>query len=194
MTNTLTNLADATDILDIRPPVAIPNPWLWVWIALAALLVGAALFLLIRHSMRRRSELPAVPPVPAHVRARQRLEEALAFIASPKPFVIAVSDTLRTYLEEALALRAPERTTEEFLVDLQGSALLNDSQKEQLAGFLTQCDMVKFAKHEPRETELRALHASALDVVAQTGPQPEFAGATQPTTGSGLRTPHSALE
>jgi hypothetical protein len=112
------------------------------------------------------------------------LEEALALITSPKPFVIAVSDTLRTYLEEALALRAPERTTEEFLADLKSSSQLNASQKEQLADFLRQCDMVKFAKHEPRDTELRTLHSSALDLVAQTEPQAEGppASPTQKTT------------
>jgi len=194
MTNTLTNIADATDILDIRPPVPIPNYWLWVWIALAVLAVGAALFYLIRRTLRQRSELPPVPLIPAHVRARQRLEEALALIASPKPFVIAVSDTLRGYLEEALQLRAPERTTEEFLADLQGSERLNESQKDQLADFLTQCDMVKFAKHEPGEHELRALHNSALELVAQTEPHEVSVESRQTDDDSALRVSRSALK
>jgi hypothetical protein len=34
---------------------------------------------------------------------------------------------------------------------------------------------VKFAKYEPRETELRGLHSSALRLVEETEPQPEAA-------------------
>jgi hypothetical protein len=193
MTNSLTNLAEATDILDIRPPVLIPNYWLWVWVALGALGVLAVAVFFIRRALRRHQEVPRVPPVPAHVRARQRLEEALQLIGDPKPFVIAVSDTLRAYLEEALELRAPERTTEEFLVDLQGSSQMSDTQKDQLADFLGQSDLVKFAKHEPEEHELRALHSAALELVAQTEPAPDSL-TTSPTVASALRTPHSALE
>ena len=59
-----------------------------------------AAFLLWRWWQKRSANVPVVPPVPAHVRAKQKLEEALALISQPKPFVIAVSDTARTYLEE----------------------------------------------------------------------------------------------
>ena len=68
---------------------------------------------------KRRSQIPVVPPVPAHVRAKQKLAEALALIAQPKPFCIVVSDTIRAYLEERFDFHAPERTTEEFLHELQ---------------------------------------------------------------------------
>ena len=112
-----------------------------------------------------------IPPVPAHVRARQKLEEALALIAQPKPFVIAVSDAARTYLEERFHFRAPERTTEEFLRELAGTDLLAGEQKESLGGFLESCDLVKFAKYEPAETELRGLHESALKLVEETEPR-----------------------
>ena len=63
-----------------------------------------------------------------------------------------VSDTARTYLEERFEFRAPERTTEEFLRELGGTDLLTGEQKESLGGFLESCDLVKFAKYEPRET------------------------------------------
>jgi hypothetical protein len=112
------------------------------------------------------------PPVPAHVRAKQKLAEALALISQPKPFVIAVSDTARTYLEERFQFRAPERTTEEFLRELGGTKLLLPEQKESLGDFLASCDLVKFAQYEPGETELRGLHGSAVRLVEETEPQP----------------------
>ncbi|NDE98841.1 MAG: hypothetical protein EB034_11285, partial [Verrucomicrobia bacterium] len=65
-------------------------------------------------------------------------------------------------------LHAPDRTTEEFLLELQRASELNDAQKEFLADFLSRCDVVKFAKHEPSEAELRSLHSAALTLVEET--------------------------
>jgi hypothetical protein len=122
-----------------------------------------------------------VPPVPAHVRAKQKLQEALALIAQPKSFCIAVSDTVRLYLEERFNFRAPERTTEEFLRELQDTDLLAAEQKEKLGEFLEGCDLVKFAKYEPGEPELRGLHAAALRLIEETEPVPVLPGA-EPAT------------
>ena len=163
----------ATDIHDIKPPVEIPNGWEWVSATLATLAVIALVFLVWRWWQKRRSLMPVAPPVPAHVRARQKLAEALALIGQPKPFAIAVSDAARTYLEERFTFRAPERTTEEFLRELSGTDLLLPEQKDSLGNFLASCDLVKFAKYEPRESELRGLHSSAVRLVDETIPQME---------------------
>jgi hypothetical protein len=162
----------ANDIRDIKPPVEIPNGWAWLWVTLGALAVAAVLFVVWKWWQRRKANVPIEPPVPAHVRAKHKLEEALALISQPKPFVIAVSDTARTYLEERFDFRAPERTTEEFLRELGGTDLLTGEQKGSLGGFLESCDLVKFAKYEPRETELRELHHSAVKLVEETEPPP----------------------
>ena len=83
-----------------------------------------------------------------------------------------VSDTVRYYLEERFEIRAPERTTEEFLRELRSTDRLLKDQKESLGEFLASCDLVKFAKYEPGETELRGLHGSALRLVEETEPTP----------------------
>ncbi len=44
-------------------------------------------------------------------------------------------------------------TTPEFLISLQKSHELNDSQKQLLKEFLAACDIVKFAKHDPGSNE-----------------------------------------
>ena len=162
----------ANDIRDIKPPIEIPNGWEWLWVTLGILAGAAVLFALWKWWQKRRAQIAFVPPVPAHIRAKQKLEEALTLISQPKPFVIAVSDTARTYLEERFEFRAPERTTEEFLRELGGTDLLTGEQKESLGGFLESCDLVKFAKYEPREPELRELHGSAVRLVEETEPQP----------------------
>ena len=170
ITNTTAPIAAVEDIRDIKPPIEISDGLAWLWWVLAALATIVVLFLIWRWWQKRRAQIVFVPPVPAHVRAKQKLDEALALIAQPKPFVIAVSDTARAYLEERFNFRAPERTTEEFLRELSGTDLLAKPQKESLGEFLQSCDLVKFAKYEPGEKELRELHGAALNLVEETKP------------------------
>jgi hypothetical protein len=167
----VTAASSADDIRDIKPPIAIPNGWEWVWWALAVLVAVILLLLAWRYFLKRVTRISVAPPIPAHIRAKQKLQEALALISQPKPFCILVSDTVRTYLEGRFDFHAPERTTEEFLHELQATDLLTPEQKEKLGEFLERCDLVKFAKYEPAETELRELHDSAVRLVEETEPK-----------------------
>lgn len=173
MIATNNSVAAATDIRDIKPPIEISDGLAWLWWALLVLALAVAGFLLWRWLKHRKVNIVLPPPVPAHIRAKQKLEQALALITQPKPFVIAVSDTARTYLEERFDFHAPERTTEEFLRELAGTKLLLPEQKESLGNFLASCDLVKFAKYEPGENELRELHGAAVRLVEETEPPPE---------------------
>ena len=159
------------DIREIKPPVEIPSGYEWLWWTLGALVVVIAAWLLWRWWQKRKVQAAIVPVVPAHVRARQKLQAALTLITQPKPFCIAVSDAARAYLEERFNFHAPERTTEEFLRELSASELLAKPQKESLGRFLESCDLVKFAKYEPGEPELRELYGSATRLVDETAPQ-----------------------
>jgi hypothetical protein len=182
MTNSLslanTNALPGTnDIRAIRPPVVIPNGWLWFFGIFGAVLLIAALVCAWLYWRRKASQPVVVPIIPPHARARQKLQEALALIAQPRPFCIAVSDIVRLYLEERFSFHAPERTTEEFLHELQATQLLLPDQKQSLGEFLSVCDMVKFARYEPGPPELQALHDSALRLIDETEPQPIAASA-----------------
>ena len=192
VTNQTTLPAAAEDIRDIKPPIDIEggNAWLWWGLLVLALIIAALLFW--RWLKHRQSNLVLPPPVPAHIRARQKLAEALALISQPKPFVIAVSDTARNYLEERFNFHAPERTTEEFLRELAGTKLLLPDQKDSLGNFLASCDLVKFAKYEPGEKELRELHSSAMRLVEETEPQPLGDAASSPAKAEPPSMPASA--
>jgi hypothetical protein len=164
-----TNSFAAADIRDIKAPVEIPSGWFWFWCLLGALGIALASYFAWRYwrKLRTRPKTQELI-IPPHVRARRKLEQALALIYEPRPFCISVSDTLRAYLEEAFSLHAPERTTEEFLDELQSSALLSFSQKQLLGDFLMRCDLVKFARDEPAVEQLKELHDSALRLIDET--------------------------
>src|SRR5262249_45843355 len=133
LTNLTSHSAGLTNELrDIKPPVVIPSGWLWVWWAVGALGTAALLYLAWRYWQKRKAFVAPVPVIPAHVRAKQKLEEALALIGQPREFCIRVSDTIRWYLEERFDFHAPERTTEEFLYELKGTSLLTPDQKTSL--------------------------------------------------------------
>lgn len=169
------------DIRGLKPPVEIPDYWLWLWGALIVIAVLVGIYFAIRYWRKKAAEPVIVPIVPPHERARLKLQEALALISQPRPFCILVSDTIRQYLEERFHFHAPERTTEEFLHELQASNLLLPDQKTSLRDFLSLCDMVKFARYEPGPTELEALHQSAIRLIDETEPhlEPVEAAAAQ---------------
>lgn len=161
-------------------------------------MVITLLYLVWRYAQKRRAEAAVVPVIPSHVLAKQKLEDALALIGRPREFCIVVSDTARWYLEQRFNFHAPERTTEEFLHELKATILLTPDQKSSLGEFLQRCDLVKFARYEPGEPELRDLHASALRLVEETEPPPaapeENTEHSTQRTNSALRTPDSALK
>ena len=171
-----TNAAATEEIPDIRGlkdviDIPIGNEWvLWLFVAAAALVVAGVTAWFVRRRLARRSEELAPPPPPPHVVAWERLQRALGLIHEAERFCVEVSHIIRVYLEERFNLHAPDRTTEEFLFELQTSKRLANEHKQLLADFLGECDMVKFAKAEPPEQELRGLHEAASRLVGETQP------------------------
>ncbi len=197
MSNTLssTSVLSTNDLRAIKPPVVIPSGWAWLLWVLAALVVAALLYWVWRYWEKSKAAVPPVPVIPPHIQARQKLQEALALISQPKEFCILVSDTIRWYLEQQFQFHAPDRTTEEFLYELKETDLLTPDQKDSLGSFLERCDLVKFAKYEPGEPELRDLHGAALRLVEETEPVVTPSAPTQGSPAdSTVATPDSALK
>jgi hypothetical protein len=133
-----------------------PRLLAWGAVAAAAALLLAVLFFGSRR-LRRRAEHREQVALPPHVKAQRalvRLRTAPRTTrAQVEAFYVEVSGVLRCYLEERFGLRAPERTTEEFLRDLEAGDVLAREHRGDLARFLSQCDLVKFAAAEPGEPE-----------------------------------------
>ena len=162
------------DIRGLKDVIEIPtgNEWIWwLLVAVAVLVVaGVVAWFIRRHLAKCSAELAPPPPPPPHVVAWERLQRALELIHEAEWFCIEVSHIIRVYLEERFSLHAPDRTTEEFLLELQSSRRLAGEHKQLLANFLSECDMVKFARAEPPEQELRSLHEAASRLVGETQP------------------------
>jgi hypothetical protein len=160
--------AATNGLRDIRGPVDIPTGWTWFRRIVVPLLVLALLWWAWRAWRKKRQEKDPEAWISPQDRARAKLREAWVLLEQPEPFVNAVSEAVRTYLEERFGLKAPERTTEEFLSELQRSAMLDLRHKQVLEDFLSRCDLVKFARYEPQRQELEDLHNSAMRLVDET--------------------------
>lgn len=144
------------DIEDVVEMLQEASLW-WVWlliIAFIAVVAGGWILL-------RRKQVAKLIRIfkPAHEIAYERLKalvkENLVEAGNIKEFYERISSILRHYIEHRFDLRAPERTTEEFLAELQYTDVLSASDKKSLEKFLTHCDLVKFAKHSPTTEQIQ---------------------------------------
>ena len=164
---------DLTRIRDIAGPVELPVPrrsWAWLYLALGGLWLGVLALLWWR--TRRRPVGPRVPTEPAHVKAFRHLQAiaAMDLVANGEveQFYVLVSGVMRTYIEDRFGLRAPERTTAEFLAELSDSDALADEHKQRLKGFLEHCDLVKFARLTPVDAEIQGMFDAVRTFIEST--------------------------
>ncbi len=161
------------ELQDIAGPLDMPVPWWW-WAAgaVAALaLIGGLLYWLKR---RRRPDAPR--RVPPHEEALAALERLLASSllddGEVEAFYRRLSAIVRRYVEGRFGLRAPERTTEEFLHEISGGPVISRAHQLLLRDFLQEADMVKFARFVPRQEQTGRAVTAAKAFVEQTVPPP----------------------
>jgi hypothetical protein len=168
----------AEDIRDIRGPKYLLPDWV-----LPALIAGAVLIGLVSYGLwrwRRKRHTPVLLP---YELALRRLDEIRALMrpAHAREFCIAISDIIRSYIEQRFHVTATRQTTEEFLHDLLKSANASLAQNQALLGeFLHQCDFVKFAALSLTLNNMEALRQSARKFVLETAKE-ERATPTEPT-------------
>jgi hypothetical protein len=163
-------LGDATGDVEAPAPPFAPPASLWPYLAAAgALLALAALWCWRRRRPQPAAVQTALPPHVTALRSLARLRHAPRRTAAEiHGFYVEVSRILRTYVEQRFGWRAPERTTEEFLAELEQGQQLDQRQRRALDGFLRQCDLVKFARLLPGETVHEETFALAEDFVQGT--------------------------
>jgi hypothetical protein len=152
----------------VEMPKAVHRWWLWALVALGVAAIPA-MWLLLRS--RRTKELVRIFR-PAHevayARLRALVAENLVEQGKIKEFYERVSGILRHYIEDRFDLHAPERTTEEFLAELRFTETLASGDKKVLEEFLTHCDLVKFAKHDPTTDQVQRTFDLVKDFIERT--------------------------
>ena len=154
------------DIHAIKGFVPVPYDLWWLWVLLAVVVAGAvALWFWKRRKKPVTAEM-VIPPSPFELAlaALRRLREEKLPI---EVFYTQLSDIVRQYIEGRFGLRAPERTTEEFLAE----AALPEQHMKVLRPFLQECDLVKFARFLPGEADRQRALAAAEKFVEETRPQ-----------------------
>ena len=168
----------AEDIRDIRGPKYLLPEWV-----LPALIAGALILCVVLYGLwrwRRRRRILVLLP---HELALQRLDEIRPLMrpAQAREFCIAISDVIRSYIEQRFHVTATRQTTEEFLRDLLQGANAPLAQHQSLLGeFLHQCDFVKFAALSLTLNSMEALRQSARTFVLETAKAEQATAAVQP--------------
>ena len=155
-----------------RAPLAeLQGSWLeryWPWLVAGVVVLagaGAGLVVWLRRS-EERARLTAYDRAVARLDRLRRT--GLPDTGAVDGWYVELSDIVRRYIEERFALRAPELTTEEFLLEAGRSADLGRSHRELLSDFLARCDRVKFARYSPEADESRDALGVAERFLAET--------------------------
>jgi hypothetical protein len=174
------------------PVTVIQRDFLLLYIAggLAAAGLGAVIALLVRRRLRQRvKQVFAPPPRPAHEVALERLDRLGATLATAtdlRPFVFELSEIIREYLGGRFGFDSLELTTEELVLKLRRRVSIEAMPGlvlGEVEGWLSGCDLVKFAKLSPSAAEARGALETAIRIVEATRPRPEpalEASETQP--------------
>ncbi len=155
------------DIHDIKGLVPIPHNWWWLLLLVAVLALAYWLWKR-RQSTDATNSPPPPTPYELAIRALQRLREENPPV---EEFYTRLSDIVRHYLEGRFHLRAPERTTEEFLYEVAQDNTLAQEHKDLLGAFLQESDLVKFARHHPEQSDMQRALDAGEKFVNDTQPQ-----------------------
>jgi hypothetical protein len=171
---------NAADIRDIAPPEPIPVDWRPYGLLGGAILLAVAVAVILHRTLNRpRRAQPGPPPAPPEEVAARALAQLrrrnLVAAGALKEYYSALSDIVRVYLEQRFRLRAPEMTTEEFLLATARDGRLERTHRQRLGEFLAESDLVKFARHLPTIADSeRAWEAAARFVEETSRPTEEL--------------------
>ena len=151
--------------------IVVPSPerplWpVFVFLAIALLLVGGIVWLVIYLLRNRDASSTAPPPAVRTLKELDRVERDHEDL-TPNRFSLAVSEALKNYFAERFRDPVRYETTEEFLARLarEGTTLPPAAQQE-LRDFLTAAEAVKFGNSPDTAGLTRPLLKSARNLVS----------------------------
>lgn len=169
--NPQTALAQLKEVKGVVPLE--PSRW-WAWVA-GGILLAAIGFLVYRLWKRRKvapvaalpRRRPVLPPDIAFEQGLAKLRERLDR-GEVKEFYAGLSILLRTYMERRFGVHALEATRTELLATVRDHPYLDADDERWLADFLTESDLVKFARLDRLLDDARARADASLQWVRET--------------------------
>ncbi|MEW6061417.1 MAG: hypothetical protein AB1600_05685 [Bacteroidota bacterium] len=165
-------------IHDIKPPLSVPlsaeEIALYVAIVLAVAAAGYGIYYYLKKRRKTATvEEEKIPNIPPHVLALLQLDEleakGLWQKGEVKAFYSEATDILRRYFERRYGILALEMTTGEVMEQLKKYSIdqktVNDIER-----FLSDADLVKFAKYQPMALENEQVLPAARMIVENTKP------------------------
>lgn len=154
---------ELSDIKDIQPPIEIAEPFPWIGVlggGVLLLLCLCAIFFWIRH---RRKPKPISP--------LENAQGALVQLTADAPwledadFAASISRIVRTYLHEALDIRALEMTEPQLFREIGSKLASQGISTDALNNLAHQCEQVKFGQAKLSEEARHALLQAAQTVI-----------------------------
>lgn len=163
------NVKAGKDITDVFRPVWIMPSWKTLSLYALALAAVIALVLVIwklGRRIRRQIRLMRMSP-------RERALEELAELMAKKlveknqvkEFYLELTMIVRRFIERLYRIRAPEQTTEEFLLTASRDPRFAPGVVRKLKSFLEAADLVKFAAYRPMPQAIDKAIGTAKDYI-----------------------------
>ena len=164
------NPSNAQKLKNIKPPHPVPiHPGVYLLAMLLVIIIVASTFLYLRRRAGVTPPLAETPlQRPPHEVASEQLmrieEKNLVAQGKLKTYHIQLSQVIRQYLNDRYHIPALELTTDGLLECLKRTDILATDFRL-IQDFLTACNLVKYAKHTPSESEARERMAEAQGII-----------------------------
>lgn len=163
------------DIKDVKEPIKIPYSWeeLLMYILIALLIIGILYYIYYRYKKKKSGavEEKKIIKLPPHITALNELrklrEEGLWQQGLIKEYHSRITEIIRTYFSKRFGLPALEMTTAETLSKLRENKE-TEIILETTENFLTNADLVKFAKFIPLKSLNEEMMQQAEEIVNRT--------------------------
>lgn len=156
---------DLTDIKDIKSPTSLPRSLLPFYIGIALLCAATATGIWLYKKRKKSTIEETAPLLPSHVIAYERLNKLNLEDGKIKEYYIELSDIIRRYIEGRYIITAPTCTTVELFRELTRNKI---EYRTNVKDLLTDCDMVKFAKHIPLSQTIEKDKERAKEIIDKT--------------------------
>lgn len=153
---------------DVEPVWIRPSFVTVMWWVVGVIVLIGLLYVLwcLARRVKHTVELRRMSPRERAMRELDRLlAKDLLNQRKVKEFYIELTMIVRRYIERRHGIRAPEQTTEEFLVAVQDDARFGEYVVSRLRDFLQAADLVKFAAHCPDGEAVRGATETAKDYI-----------------------------